>query len=212
MNHPLPLALYKMVCVVLVLVFLLIGGVQGFAANSEKQNSIVTVKFDHQMHQEKVFSKDGIRCTSCHQVVETNSGQLQLTDVLLKGMGTFKKPLRQICHDCHQGGRSQTAPQTCYTCHDSQDKLVGVRPVSHQNGAWKSQHALQARSESQSCGTCHSNSQCLKCHASRNPVLPQNHSRNYRLFHSVEARMAPQKCDQCHTQLYCSRCHLGGRR
>lgn len=172
--------------------------------------SAVIQRYDHQLHEEKVFLKMKVKCSDCHQMQQSADGQLTVEAMLTKA--TFKKSLKNICHDCHQNQKIQEAPKECYTCHQSQEMMAVIKPQSHQNQNWKSQHSFQARNESSQCLNCHSQSQCVKCHSSRNPVMNVNHSRNYRYFHSVEARLSPQKCDTCHTKSYCVRCHLGGVR
>lgn len=181
-----------------------------FSSISFGRTSVIQ-KYDHQMHEEKVFSKLKVKCADCHQVKEDNQGSLKLESALQQA--TFKKSLKNICHDCHQNQeviKSSGAPGECYTCHQSQDMMMAIKPQSHQNQSWKTQHAFQARTDSSQCLNCHSQSQCVKCHSTRNPVMNVNHSRNYKFFHSIEARMSPQKCDTCHTKSYCTRCHIGG--
>ncbi|MBV2167995.1 MAG: hypothetical protein KUL82_04730 [Bdellovibrio sp.] len=165
-------------------------------------------KFDHQFHETKVFSQNKIKCSDCHNLEESRDQKMTPLEALART--TFKKSIKQICHDCHQGEKFPTAPKACYTCHDTQDRMLNIKPLNHQNAVWKSQHATQARADSSQCVNCHSVNQCSKCHSARNPVTNTNHSRNYKYFHSIEARMSPQKCDTCHNKSYCVRCHLGG--
>ncbi|MBN8538593.1 MAG: hypothetical protein J0M15_16210 [Deltaproteobacteria bacterium] len=165
-------------------------------------------KFDHQMHEKKVFQKNKISCTHCHNLENGKDNNLLMLSELEKF--TFKKTFKQICHDCHQGDKDKEAPKTCYTCHNTPDKLGKIKPQSHEGGFWKNQHANQAKVEGNECQKCHSQNQCVKCHSSKNPVINNNHSRNYKYFHSIEARSNPQKCDTCHGTSYCIRCHVGG--
>lgn len=184
-------------------IFILMNSAPGFS------NPALVQKFDHEFHETKVFSVREMKCQNCHNMAQTES-QGKLSPLEALQYSTFRKPLKQICHDCHQNKAEAKAPQTCFTCHNSQERLLGIKPLSHKNGSWKSEHAATARADSSQCLNCHSPSQCVKCHSARNPIMNSNHSRNYKFFHSIEARMSPQKCDSCHTQNYCIRCHIGG--
>lgn len=171
-------------------------------------------KFNHNMHDEKVFVPNQIKCAYCHNVENSGDGKF-IPNSNLKN-ATFQKPLKAICHECHKVDdkefkekNSEKAPKSCYTCHDSFEKISAIRPKSHQSKIWQSSHGLDARADSSSCLNCHSNSQCSTCHSKRNTILPKNHLRNYRFYHSVEARMSPQRCDACHTKTYCTQCHIG---
>lgn len=167
-------------------------------------------KYDHQFHEARVFVKNKIKCSDCHNMEETPGQKMSALEALSRS--TFKKSLKQICHDCHQGNAYPEAPKACYTCHNTQERMTNIKPLNHQNVAWKNQHATQARADSSQCTDCHSLNSCVKCHSSRNPVTNVNHSRNYKFFHSIEARMSPQKCDSCHNKNFCVQCHLGGSR
>jgi hypothetical protein len=172
-------------------------------------NTGISSKFDHQFHVTNVFAKNNFQCSQCHNLENTNNGKLKATDLLESK--TFKLSTKEMCHQCHQGSAYPSAPKECFTCHDTSERLQNIKPLDHQNINWKSgAHAGLARADSGSCMNCHTNNQCIKCHTSRNSVINQNHSKNYRYFHSIEARMNPAKCATCHTETYCIRCHLGG--
>jgi hypothetical protein len=172
-------------------------------------------KFDHELHDRRVFIPQHIECSSCHNMEKDKAtGHFKMTDNISNA--TFKKPLKRVCHECHKVSDNQynpekgeKAPKTCYTCHDTFQQISNIKPQSHQNKLWKKSHGLSARVESASCMNCHSTSQCSVCHTQRNDITPKNHMRNYRFFHSVEARLSPQKCDACHSKSYCTTCHLG---
>lgn len=175
-------------------------------------NSLPMEGFDHEYHELKVFSQNNIRCDSCHNFT--------LDPITKKGVlkkeisaSTFVKPLKELCHSCHQNKETlfPLAPQTCFTCHKSAEAIKGVKPANHKNVVWKEGHALEARTSMESCNSCHTNSECVKCHIEKKSDQLTNHSRNYRFYHSVEARLAPQKCDTCHTKSSCTKCHLTGR-
>jgi hypothetical protein len=165
-------------------------------------------KYDHDRHEKNVFGPQNISCTHCHNFT-LKDGKAEVGAELAKS--TFKRPVKQICHECHQGSLAQNrnAPKECYTCHSSLENMKQIKPASHAGLDWAHGHASQARANSGSCTTCHSNSQCVKCHARRNDVSLSNHTRNFKFYHSIEARAQPQKCDTCHTKDYCIRCHVG---
>lgn len=169
----------------------------------------IAAKFDHEFHVTNVFAKNKVQCTLCHNFEKSGSGEYRPTEVLESKM--FKLTNREMCHQCHQGTSYPTAPKTCFTCHNSNERLQSIKPINHQNANWRNgAHAGIARIDSASCLNCHSNSQCSTCHSERNTVMNQNHSKNYRYYHSIEARMNPSKCESCHTETYCIKCHLGG--
>jgi hypothetical protein len=185
-----------------------------YSASGAFAASAMAKKFNHDMHDEKVFHPQQIKCNYCHNIELNSAGKFKANSNLDKA--TFQKPLKAICHECHKvedkqfdPAKSGEAPKSCYTCHDSFEQISVIRPQSHQTKFWKSSHGLKARTESTSCMNCHSNSQCSTCHTQRNDVNQKNHLRNYRFFHSIEARMSPQRCDACHSKTYCTQCHLG---
>lgn len=174
-------------------------------------NVRILSKYNHEMHEIKVFDVYKIQCTFCHNIVQTpGSRQVVLGKTISES--TFNKPLKQICHGCHHNNESEyKAPQACYNCHDSATSLNAIKPQSHSSVDWKHSHAMNARADNQSCNNCHSSAQCVKCHAQRNDLSLKNHNRNYRFYHSIEARLSPQKCDSCHTKTFCVSCHMGSR-
>lgn len=166
-------------------------------------------KFDHQFHEQKVFKPNNVSCSVCHNLNTSAATDFKATEELKDA--TFKKPIKQLCHDCHTGTTYPSAVKQCIFCHDTKERLLQIKPLSHENVAFKERHATEARAFGGQCLNCHTNTQCVKCHVTRNEVINQNHSRNYRYYHSIEARMSPHKCDTCHTQTFCIRCHVGAK-
>lgn len=169
-------------------------------------------RFDHEKHEEKVFTKEKISCNYCHNIEMGPDGKSAVITKALE-KSTFVKPLGQLCHSCHQNNDTKypSAPQTCYSCHRSLENFQSIKPQNHSIVNWVRNHALNAKSAGDSCQTCHTNSQCVKCHVERNQVKLSNHTRNFKFYHSIEARMQPQRCDTCHTKNFCTTCHLRGR-
>lgn len=170
----------------------------------------MNIHFDHAHHLEKVFKPNKISCTHCHNFdVDPVSNQIHLNQDTRKTI--LKLTHKQICHECHQSALPQynAAPKNCITCHVGIDGLAKIKPLSHDNTAWKSSHSTEARVAGDACNKCHVQSQCVKCHLQRENIENTNHPRNFLFFHSVQARSAPERCDACHTKSFCTKCHLG---
>ena len=167
--------------------------------------------YDHDFHEKNVFTPGKIECSYCHNF-ELGKNSLKGTLKPEIAKATFVKPIKDLCHSCHRSTEAphSKAPQTCYTCHRSMEKMKSIKPQNHFSVDWVRNHSLNARTSDNACMTCHSNSQCVKCHVERNSLFQNNHSRNFRYFHSIEARSQPQKCDACHSRTYCMTCHLRG--
>ncbi len=183
----------------------------GFAPKVAAASAILE-KYDHEMHENKVFKENKIECSYCHNFeFSGKSYKAKLKSDIDKS--TFVKPMKELCHSCHNNAETRfpKAPQTCFTCHRTLENLKSIKPQNHYGVDWNHNHSLNARVSDDSCVNCHSTSQCVKCHVGRDTVFQQNHSRNFRFYHSIEARFEPHKCDTCHTKNYCMNCHLGGR-
>jgi hypothetical protein len=167
--------------------------------------------YNHSFHEKNVFTPNKIECSYCHNF-ELNHDTKKAT--LKPGISktTFIKPIKDLCHSCHRNAEDPhtKAPQTCYTCHRSMENMKTIKPQNHFGVDWVRNHSLNARTADNACTTCHTNSQCVKCHVQRNSLFQNNHTRNFRFYHSIEARAQPQKCDACHSKNYCMSCHMKG--
>ncbi|MGZ3721887.1 MAG: cytochrome c3 family protein [Bdellovibrionales bacterium] len=180
----------------------------GFTISANPDGAILDL-YDHSFHEKSVFKQNNIECKYCHnfELNKNNKGILK-PEI---GKSTFVKPIQALCHSCHRNPETHTkAPQTCYTCHRTTDNMKSIKPQNHNSGDWAHNHSLSARTADNACLTCHTNSQCVKCHVERNSLFQNNHTRNFRYFHSIEARANPQKCDSCHSKNYCMGCHMKG--
>ena len=186
---------------------------QSSSASRPSINLKLGAVYDHEFHEKKVFGKLKINCDRCHNFKVSSKNNIGVALPGLKKQ-TFKAPLKELCHSCHQSSEDKysSAPKTCYTCHTSLNQLKAVKPSNHQAVSWESNHGLNAKLDSKSCTQCHSNSECVKCHAQRNNVRLKNHRFNFKYYHSVEARMSPQKCQTCHSKSECMQCHVGRSR
>lgn len=179
--------------------------------SSMAENTRILDVYDHAFHEKNVFTPNKVECSYCHNFeLNKGTGKAALKAEITKA--TFVKPIKDLCHSCHRSTEAphSKAPQTCYTCHRSKENMTSIKPQNHSGGDWMHNHSLNARTADNACLTCHSNSQCVKCHVERNSLFQNNHSRNFRYFHSIEARAQPQKCDACHSKSYCMNCHLRG--
>ena len=189
------------------IIFLTLSALPVFASRPE-----LLEKYDHDVHNMKVFNARKIDCTQCHTMrSEPNSKKLKMTDVSEKK--AFHSGFAQMCHECHKSNlpENKATPQNCFLCHSSKANLNAIKPRDHDNIAWKKAHATEARGAGASCLNCHTTSQCVKCHTQRNDVELRAHTRNFRFVHSVEARLQPQRCDTCHSKSYCMECHMRKR-
>src|SRR3990167_8980253 len=89
----------------------------------------ISVVFDHQLHERKVFSVNKIDCSHCHNFYLDPATQKVMPNAALK-FSTFNKPLKQICHSCHTGGQKEyiSAPHACYTCHRRFENILAIKP------------------------------------------------------------------------------------
>lgn len=181
-----------------------------FCYGATQLQTLLTERFDHDFHVDKVFKPQGIECSKCHNIQLDRATGKATAESALK-TSAFRTTAKEICHGCHRSSEPKNvgAPQTCFTCHASETSLGAIKPPNHSNVAWKSSHAVDARVAGDKCLNCHTTSQCVKCHAQRNDIEMRNHTRNFRFFHSVQARLQPQRCDTCHTKSFCVNCHLG---
>ena len=166
--------------------------------------------FDHVLHENKVFSKFKIDCGHCHNFSYDSATKKIRPNKDFKKT-TFSQDLKNICHECHRSAeiKYKRASKTCYTCHQSTDRLQAIVPKNHSNISWKTSHATNARVDGESCMNCHTTSRCVKCHLQQNDIEFKTHSANFKFFHSVQARAQPQRCDSCHSKSFCVNCHIG---
>jgi len=91
----------------------------------------------------------------------------------------------------------------CSLCHSPSESL---NPISH-TPDWFDTHADAARFDQISCQNCHTQTDCLDCHAGDN-VRPRSHDLNFEFDHALEARDNELDCQTCHLEpQFCSSCH-----
>jgi hypothetical protein len=133
-------------------------------------------------------------CTDCHQRNPHAPN------------GTFK-PTMDSCFNCHEmqrGTQAQMKKGACRTCHPS---TFALRPSSHGADWAKAPHVGPARSQSNRCALCHTDSQCKPCHdrlrvkgdfvlASYVPTVVPAPKRP--TFVDPTQPASPAQCQQCH--------------
>jgi hypothetical protein len=170
----------------------------------------IITRFNHESHENGAFKTMQFNCSNCHNFT-LGADNVQVKAEPALATSSLKANLQTLCHQCHntKDARFKAVPKECVLCHNSSDLSKVIKPINHQNAAWKTTHSLNARIEGSSCLNCHIQADCLKCHLRRNDIEMVNHSRNFKFTHSVEARAQPHRCDACHTQNFCVKCHIG---
>lgn len=118
------------------------------------------------------------------------------------------------CSTCHVGTDNPEekvtapSPEVCADCHDPQDVAAYFPVGAFHREDWLQTHAMEARSGSDRCTTCHEGSDtCAMCHDGENIDI-LTHPRNWVFLHSIEARHGETDCKSCHSsEQFCSDCH-----
>jgi hypothetical protein len=175
------------------------------------QVPVANLKMNHKAHLDK-----GVKCEECHgQVAEL---QLATRDQM---------PRMKGCFGCHQngdaGGLGPTAgaKSNCLTCHLADKSGVMLQTMfatgtmmppkwlknSSHGVDWIERHKKVAGVESNFCGTCHKESECVDCHDGKTKPLAV-HPNDWLNMHAVAARFDQPKCSSCHSmQSFCLPCH-----
>ncbi|MCA9635915.1 MAG: cytochrome c3 family protein, partial [Myxococcales bacterium] len=152
--------------------------------------------FSHKAHVDR-----GSTCESCHG----DMSKVRLATVL-------QLPSEASCLSCHDGLK---ASNRCATCHPSESggRLVTrdfadrTAPMLVPRGpsGWGAAHDLAfvedhrgiAKANPSLCAQCHTESQCVECHAGA--VRPMRiHAGDCLTTHALDARAATQDCQSCH--------------
>lgn len=118
--------------------------------------------------------------------------------------GSTPRPGRGVamdrCLECHDDIAASWDCETCHTDSEHADRpFVGSWAVTH-GPQWRSAHGM---GDTGTCGACHPQSQCAKCH---DVALP--HPGGYvNGKHGQEARPNVDACVSCHGQAFCDDCH-----
>lgn len=158
--------------------------------------------FSHKAHLGR-----GAKCEACHKGV---------ADARLATLEHM--PMMDDCLTCHDG---KAASAKCATCHLARPdgvlvtslpggKLVprGLFRNDDHRGDFARSHGPAAKADAAYCKSCHTESECAKCHTGHIKPLTI-HAADYILTHPPEARRDDPQCSKCHRlQTFCRDCHL----
>jgi hypothetical protein len=175
-----------------------VPGTESVAANDFPP---ANVHFSHQSHLVR-----GARCTDCH----ASAGAATLAT-------RADLPRMVTCLGCHDG---RQAPNRCTTCHLSEpDGVLKTRfaagtlaPVGtlrddDHGRDFLRRHAHVARSEMESCSSCHRAAECEGCHAASSKAF-RVHPPDWTQSHGISSRGREMDCQSCHReQSFCISCH-----
>jgi len=111
---------------------------------------------------------------------------------------------------------------SCKECHENELKgtMKSMVSFSHTPVFVKS-HGHYAATEDRLCASCHKDSFCNDCHASRSEIKPSTlygyrpdrempHRGDFMTLHKIEGKLDPASCNTCHGRSNnerCSGCH-----
>jgi hypothetical protein len=128
-------------------------------------------------------------------------------------------PPMQVCLNCHYH-EQQYQDLMCVNCHTDM-RSVGLKPISRfsHEGDFLRDHKNYTWSETGVCIQCHSQDDCMECHADNSDELTASmkfhgrtdrqwvHGPDYMSRHFIEARNDPALCITCHRSSFCESCH-----
>ncbi|MEI6385226.1 MAG: cytochrome c3 family protein [Spirochaetota bacterium] len=176
--------------------------------------------FDHRVHAaakvdclscHKVYDKVGAHgdemlptrssCIACH--ADRNAGppvSHTVNWIETHGKGLTDTQKNGTCALCHTAARGND----CASCHQRE------APKTHVAGWILQAHSRAARTDSQTCATCHSQSQCIDCHTEQKPYT-HNSTWVSTTGHPLAAAANRASCAVCHAGATstnsCASCH-----
>lgn len=175
-------------------------------------------EFPHSMGE--IARPDMLSCYRCHGLVHAKEGlvagedcekchpakfDLKPPDHTSKFVkGSHKKRANkepEYCAMCHE-------PQFCVDCHTGKKAKEGgpakpVIPADHKKKDWTSKHGGIFLARRGSCGSCHDDPSCKRCHKT---VMP--HPTNWQAAHATAGEQDSEDCKVCHTdRSSCQGCH-----
>lgn len=182
-----------------------------YATLKIKHRKQVEVKFPHARH---VKGKGGgERCAGCHPLPSARKAGKRSNP----GM-----PGMKLCLGCHNHSKEYESFQ-CDICHfkNKEGKLktklpggVLLEPPSWMSGIyhgnlWYEDHEVAAANHSSLCAACHTNDDCLACHAGTGKARPEKiHPDDWIQIHGLSSMSGDLRCSSCHNlQHQCLPCH-----
>jgi hypothetical protein len=165
----------------------------------------------------------GTPCADCHGAAAPDPGADAAASAVL--------PLEVVCRDCHArpgGGAEHGGGLVCATCHPTApegqlqtwlpaDRLAAgqrLRPRDHDLG-WLEAHGRSAQLDPAECASCHTERDCLACHAPGETGagrIESPHPPGFREHHGADARREQLDCASCHAvERFCVDCHRESR-
>ena len=160
------------------------------------------ISFSHKNHNQR----EKENCARCHGDIGSATGPKVVT----------RDERRNLCMSCHKKDYRRI---NCAGCHADfvETKSKPFDMFSHR-GNFFARHGSAARTDSEVCSHCHTQSFCTDCHSRMAPGIPSimrsdemhrltPHRGDVMITHGLEARADPGRCWGCHTQDKCTDCH-----
>lgn len=111
-----------------------------------------------------------------------------------------QEPVMETCTACHESSDVSVECDSCHTGRRLADRLTaGPWQVTH-GPNWRSTHGM---GQLDSCGVCHPDDYCTRCHG-----LAVPHPASFGSEHGRMSIESPESCEQCHrSSAYCDACH-----
>ncbi|MGO9309045.1 MAG: cytochrome c3 family protein [Spirochaetia bacterium] len=112
-------------------------------------------------HQAPLNFGKTVACATCHGEGFDTTRPADHTPLWVSrhGKGLTQSQIDQRCALCH----TKASGNDCESCHRRE------APKNHTIGWTENLHGIAARSDRQSCSTCHDQSECISCHTTNEP-------------------------------------------
>lgn len=127
-------------------------------------------------------------CTDCHSVTAHGTA-----------LGWPRTVTMDMCYQCH-GARG--VPSRCDTCHNARLPSDRVKTATFRVTHGRNAAKTHGMGDMQTCGQCHEDGKCAKCHGVGLP-----HPDDFVARHGQVSDLPTAKCIQCHKKAFCNDCH-----